>query len=308
MKKINNISFWIGLAAMGAAVAFTFLDVNNSVALIGNGQYWLIGALVLLIFIASSAILQALESIKREYLQQQGVRISEDEPAEAGQTIPWHRRILRKLTRAAPLEKEEEVAIDHVYDGIRELDNSLPPWWLYGFYISIIWSAVYFVRTIVIDDLPTQEEEYRMEMAAAEQAREEYLKTAGNLIDENNVTMLTASAAIAEGESLYQKHCAVCHQQDGGGAVGPNLTDAYWLHGNSIQEIFSTIKYGVPTKGMISWQDQLNPEEMQKVASFVKLLEGTTPASPKEPQGERMEPGSAVPADSTVAEGQTASL
>lgn len=308
MKKINNISFWIGLAAMGAAVAFTFLDVNNSVALIGNGQYWLIAALVLLILIASAAILQALETVKRRFLEQQGVDIPEEEMAEASQVIPWHRRILRKLTKATPVEKEEEVATDHVYDGIRELDNSLPPWWLWGFYISIIWGIIYLVRVYVLETIPSQEQEYQIEMAAAEQAREEYLKTAGNLIDENNVTMLTASAAIAEGESLYQKHCAVCHQQDGGGAVGPNLTDAYWLHGNSIQEIFSTIKYGVPTKGMISWQDQLNPKEMQKVASFVKSLEGTTPASPKEPQGELMEPGSATPADSTAAGGQTTSL
>jgi cytochrome c oxidase cbb3-type subunit 3 len=112
---------------------------------------------------------------------------------------------------------------------------------------------------------------------------------------------LTDKAAIDNGAKMYQEKCAVCHVNDGGGAVGPNLTDAYWLHGGDVKSIFKTIKYGVPAKGMIAWQNTFNGKQMQELASFVKSLQGTTPAKPKDPQG-TLEGNAATPAEGTTSD------
>src|SRR5690606_36947530 len=96
-------------------------------------------------------------------------------------------------------------------------------------------------------------------------------------------------AALEEAKTLYVQNCAACHGADGGGTVGPNLADEYWLHGGTVQDVFRVIKYGVQEKGMIPWQDKLNPEQIQIVASYILSLQGTTPASAKEPQGEKVE-------------------
>lgn len=311
MKKYNNISVIVGLLAMAGAVAIVLLDRETATALISSPQNWIIGAFVLLIVVALIAILNALDTMKNLVLKEQGHEIEEEEDIPATESS-FLKGLMQKLTKSTPVEREAAIDMNHSYDGIRELDNSLPPWWLYGFYISIIWGIVYVVRVHVLDTEPTPLEEYKIEMAQAEADREAYLKTVGNLVDENNVAMLTEESKIQEGQAIFMKHCAVCHQKDGGGSVGPNLTDAYWIHGNDIKDIFSTIKYGVPTK-MISWQDQLNPSEMQKVASFIKTLEGTTPQDPKEPQGQLIkdenEDDAASDSTATTAEnGTTASL
>ena len=143
----------------------------------------------------------------------------------------------------------------------------------------------------------------KVENAEAEAAKEEYLKTAANLVDESNVEALTDESRIAAGADIFAKNCAVCHAADGGGGVGPNLTDAYWIHGNDIKDVFKTVKYGVPAKGMIAWKDQLGAADIQDVASYILSLEGTTPANPKEPQGELMSkeaPAAAEATDSTT--------
>ena len=97
-------------------------------------------------------------------------------------------------------------------------------------------------------------------------------------------------AALAAGETIFLSKCASCHGQLGEGGVGPNLTDRYWVHGGSISDIFATIKYGVPEKGMISWQSQLRPKNMQQVASFIKTLEGTDPPNQKDKEGTLYQP------------------
>ena len=109
-------------------------------------------------------------------------------------------------------------------------------------------------------------------------------------IDETNVEVATDASALAEGQQIFTAQCSACHANDGGGGVGPNLTDQYWIHGGDIKDLFSTIKYGVPQKGMISWQSQLTPAQMQNVASYILTMQGTTPANPKEPQGDLYEP------------------
>lgn len=121
---------------------------------------------------------------------------------------------------------------------------------------------------------------------------------AGANVDENSVVVLTDAGAIAAGKGIYDGNCASCHGVAGEGLVGPNLTDAYWLHGGGIKNVFKTIKYGVPAKGMIAWQNQLNPEAIQKVSSYIVTMQGSNPANAKAPQGEIWNEA-ASPQDST---------
>ncbi|HKK39278.1 MAG TPA: cbb3-type cytochrome c oxidase N-terminal domain-containing protein [Cryomorphaceae bacterium] len=210
-------------------------------------------------------------------------------------------KVMHALTDAVPLDREHEVMMDHEYDGIRELDNNLPPWWVWMFYATIVFAFVYLIYYHVLPYGLTQEEEYIAEVQQAEEAREAYLAAAKNLVDENNIVMLADVSDLKAGKNIFIEKCAQCHAADGGGGVGPNLTDAYWIHGGSIRNVFETVKYGVPTKGMISWESQLRPIEMAQVSSYIKTLEGTTPAAPKDPQGELwVAPDETVaPADST---------
>ncbi|MCF1714221.1 c-type cytochrome [Flavihumibacter sp. RY-1] len=190
-----------------------------------------------------------------------------------------------KFNKFKPVEQEADIDLGHDYDGIRELDNRLPPWWLYGFYLCILFAAIYLWRFHVTHTGPSSVEEFNRAMAIADKQKEEYLKKAANNIDENSVVMMDA-AGIAAGQALYITNCAACHGKQGEGTVGPNLTDDYWLHGGSINDIFKTIKYGVPEKGMRSWQEDLSPVKMAQISSFIKSIHGSNPPNPKEKQGE----------------------
>jgi cytochrome c oxidase cbb3-type subunit III len=191
-----------------------------------------------------------------------------------------------KFNAAATIEQEKDVLLDHNYDGIQELDNSLPPWWKYGFYLTIVVAFIYIYRFHVSHDGQSQLEEFTTEMQEGEESKAAYLAKSANNVDESTVTMLTGAGEIAEGKELFQKMCVACHLSDGGGSVGPNLTDEYWLHGGGIKDIFKSIKYGWQEKGMKSWKDDFSPKEIQELASFVKSLKGTQPATPKAAQGD----------------------
>jgi cytochrome c oxidase cbb3-type subunit 3 len=192
--------------------------------------------------------------------------------------------IMKRMTKAIPLDREAEVATDHNYDGIIELDNSLPPWWVYMFYGTIIFAFTYMIYFTYFDG-PTQKMEYDTEVAQAIQKKNEFLKQTAALVDETSVLILTDATALAKGKSSFITKCATCHGMNGEGLVGPNLTDDYWIHGGSIKDIFKTIKYGWPEKGMISWENQITPMEMQQISSFIITIKGTNPANPKAPQG-----------------------
>lgn len=195
----------------------------------------------------------------------------------------------QQMTNAVPLDHEKDILLDHNYDGIRELDNNLPPWWLYGFYFSIVVSIIYLGVQHFSSYGKSSTEEYEIEMAQAKLDIEEYLSTQADLVDESNVKLLTDEVNLGEGQAIFIANCAACHLDHGGGgpgSVGPNLTDKYWLHGGSIKDVFSTVKYGVPEKGMISWKAQLSPANMHKVSSYILSLQGTNPPDAKEPQGE----------------------
>jgi cytochrome c oxidase cbb3-type subunit 3 len=191
-----------------------------------------------------------------------------------------------RMNQSVAIESEAAVMTDHEYDGIRELDNALPPWWKYGFYISIVWSFVYIGYYHVTGDGDLQTAEYSNELAEAELALEAYKAKAANAVDENSVTITSDATIIQQGGAHYQKLCKVCHGAAGEGLVGPNLTDTYWLHGGDIKAIFTTIKYGVQGKGMKSWQQELSAAELAQVANFVWSLQGTNPINGKAPEGQ----------------------
>lgn len=204
---------------------------------------------------------------------------------------------------------EEELRLDEDFDGISELDNPTPPWFNFIFYTTIIVAIIYLFNYHYFKFSKLQDDEYKEEIAVANTEKEAYLKLAGNLIDENSVKLMNDEKSLTAGTTLYKDKCAVCHGDKGEGKVGPNLTDDYWIHGGSVNDIFKTIKYGVPAKGMISWQNSLNGQQMQDLASFIKSIKGTKPANPKEAQGDLyVEGGAAASAttDSTAAKADTA--
>lgn len=192
------------------------------------------------------------------------------------------------ITRIAPMEKEQEMLLDHDFDGIRELDNRIPPWFHLLFYGSIIFGIIYMIDFHVIGDGHVQADEYTAEVKQAEVERNILIKT-GAFLNEETVTQLNDPATLSEGQEIFIKNCATCHGQKGEGLVGPNLTDDYWIHGGGINNVFKTIKYGVPAKGMISWQAQLDPKKIQAVGSYILSLHGTNPPNAKSPEGTKWE-------------------
>jgi cytochrome c oxidase cbb3-type subunit 3 len=209
---------------------------------------------------------------------------------------------LDKMNASISLEKEADIMMDHEYDGIRELDNDLPPWWKYGFYFSIVAAFIYLINFHIFKTGDLQEVEYNKSVLAAKLAKEEYAKNNANNVDENNVTMLTDAAEIEKGKSVFNDMCAACHGKAGQGGVGPNLTDDYWIHGGSLQDVFKSIKYGWPDKGMKSWEADLSPVQIHQISSFIKSIKGSNPADAKEPQGELFVEQASVVSDSVKAD------
>ncbi len=211
------------------------------------------------------------------------------------------RTILDVFNASVEIEKEEEIMLDHDYDGIKELDNNLPPWWKYGFYLTILVAVVYLIHYHVTGTGDLQLAEYNKEVAKAKLEVEEFMRTSANNVDETSVKYLTASTDLDAGSKIFVANCVACHGKAGeGNTVGPNLTDNYWLHGGSMVDIFKTVKYGWPDKGMKSWKEDFSPMQIAQVASYIKSLVGSNPPNAKAAQGDLFTEGSAaVPADST---------
>lgn len=194
-------------------------------------------------------------------------------------------KISKLLTKSTPIEKEEDILLDHNYDGIKELDNSLPPWWKWLFYVTIAFSVVYMLNYHVFNYGLLSTDELKEEIRLAELEKAQILGS-GSIVDENKLTVLNDASALFSGKEIFTKNCAACHGQKGEGLVGPNLTDDYWIHGGGIKNIYQVIKNGVPEKGMISWKSQLNSQSILEVGSFIISLRGTNPPNAKAPQGD----------------------
>lgn len=198
----------------------------------------------------------------------------------------WYKKLYEKLLGQKPIEEEGELILDHNYDGIKELDNSLPPWWVYLFYATMVFAVVYLAKYHMFGG-DTQLVEYQKEVAKAQVDIEEYKKTTKNLVDVSTVEILTDASDITAGKAIYTASCVACHLADGGGRIGPNLTDQYWILGGGIKDVFKTISEGGRDgKGMIAWKQSLKPIEIAQVASYILTFQGTTPAEPKDSEGD----------------------
>jgi len=199
----------------------------------------------------------------------------------------WYKKLMEKLTRSKGVEEEGNLLLEHDYDGIKELDNELPPWWVYLFYATIVFSVIYLARFHMFGG-DNQEMEFQKEMAAAQIAIEEYKKTAPDLLTVDNVKYLDDESSLAQGKALFDTNCIVCHRADLGGGIGPNLVDEYWILGGDIKDIFNTImEGGRDGKGMVAWKSIIKPSDIEKVASYVLSLNGSNPPDAKDPEGEK---------------------
>ncbi|PRD46545.1 cytochrome C [Sphingobacterium haloxyli] len=213
--------------------------------------------------------------------------LAAEQRAEKANKVDWQ-ALWAKLLSLRPLEEEKDLEIDHEYDGIKELDNPVPAWFNALFYSTITFGIVYLLVYHVFGWGPDQDQEYQREMALAEKAKQEFLAQSANLVDESTIAVDTTGTLAASGKGIYAANCAVCHGNAGEGGIGPNLTDDYWLHGADIKDVFAVVKYGVPEKGMVPWEQTLTPGQIAEVSNYIITLAGTNPPNPKEPQGEKV--------------------
>lgn len=296
----------------------SMLSLVESASVAGTSSFWqdpinhpatpLYAVLALLVLVTlvtamvAVTLLRVLNTLTEQMARDRAELLGKEYVEEPG----WWTRLDRRLTGAVPIEKEATIELEHNYDGIKELDNHLPPWWKWLFYATIVWSGVYLVIYHVTDAAPLMEQEYADEMTLAQEAarKRQTLQPVAS-IDEAQLVYTRDEQIIAKGLSLYKGNCASCHKDNGEGGIGPNLTDDYWLHGGGIKDVYATIKNGVPEKGMISWKTILKPEDIRDVAFFILSLQGTNPANAKAPQGVRWEEVPTVKADSaSVSPGQ----
>ena len=192
---------------------------------------------------------------------------------------------LKKMLRPQPIEVQEKLDLEHDYDGIRELDNDIPKWWKLAFAGTILFAVVYLFRMFITNGIPTQLEELTAANIKADEAKLAYLLKASDDIDENNVAVMTG-ADLVDGRELYVKNCVACHADNGGGGVGPNLTDDKWVHKGELGDIFYSIKYGWEEKGMRPWINDFSPKQIAQLTNYIKSLENTNVAGGKDPEGE----------------------
>lgn len=252
-----------------------------------NIGYGAVIAMLVLFIAVMLVLLRTFKVLTRVVLKTQGYTeeqiTAEMKPAKKEKkqkTEVW-----QKLLSLRPLEEEKELLIAHDYDGIQELDNPIPAWFMYLFYGSIIFGVGYLLNYHVFKTGQLQYAEYRTEMVQADIEKKAFLSKAANRVDENTVKLVTDPAVIASGMAVFKSTCVACHGDHGQGNIGPNLTDEYWLHGGKINEVFKTIKYGVLAKGMPTWEKQLSAKQISDLANYIESIRGTKPAAPKAPQG-----------------------
>ncbi len=239
---------------------------------------------------AAWMVLKAMRVITRLTLpgleeEEKAARLAAKEERHIRRKASWN-----KLWGLRPISEEKDLLIEHEYDGIKELDNPTPAWFMGLFYASIAFAVVYLCVYHVFGWGMDQDQEYVVEMQHAEAERQVYLAQAANLVDENTVEEDLSPEVISAGSAIYAQYCAVCHGAAGEGLIGPNLADEYWLHGGDVKSIFHTIKYGVPDKGMVPWEQNLTPAQIAEVSNYIISLRGTNPPNPKAPEGVKESP------------------
>lgn len=272
-----------------------FIDSGDRAAFIKYPMVALFLLVFLFLLIAIEITISAIDNITYQMLTEEQKAKLEEVNTLSYKDSAWFKKLMQRLTKTEPIENEANLLLNHDYDGIRELDNNLPPWWVYLFYGCIGFAAIYLVRFEIMGG-DNQEMELKKELAQAKIEVAEYMKTAPDLMDEKTVTLLTDPADLAIGKTIFTTNCAACHRADGGGQIGPNLTDDRWILGGGIKNIFHTVTNGGRDgKGMIAWKGTLKPKEIQKVASYIISLKGSNPVDPKAPDGEVWVEAAAAP-------------
>lgn len=288
MRNLASIFRILALVAVAwGGVELLYETPENQLAILEYPKTMIFVGVIALVALAIEVSVAALRmTLLRSLSEEKQEKFIASEHKLYNQLKAKLNQLPKLLTRSRPIEDESEIELDHNYDGIRELDNKLPPWWLYSFYASIIFAAIYLARFHVFGDY-TQVEEYTAEVAQAEIDIAKYKETAKDLITYETVTRLDEPSDLEAGKQIYTNNCVACHKADDGGGIGPNLTDEHWILGGGIKNVYKTlVEGGRPGKGMVSWKNDFKPSELQQVASYVLTLQGTTPAEPKEAEGE----------------------
>jgi cytochrome c oxidase cbb3-type subunit 3 len=290
-KKVAGLVLFFSLASLSSYAGDGAAKVvNDRIGGIDQFTFYTMISVIILEIIFIASMLYTMSAFLK----------SEAAASVAAANRPKEKTILDMLSDAVDVENEESILLDHDYDGIKELDNNLPPWWKYGFYLTIGIAVVYLISYHITGSLPLQGEEYKLSVKKAEAEIAEFMKNSANNVDETTVKMLDNPADLAAGKEVFISVCSACHGKLGEGTVGPNLTDEYWLHGGSVKDIFKTIKYGYPDKGMKSWKEDYSPMQIAQLTSFIRTLKGTNPPKGKEKQGELYIEQGAAPADTSA--------
>lgn len=280
-SSLKNLVLLVGifglLAVSQTASALTFNGPGEATEglpwlVIENGDIYALVAIDIILLL----VLLYLRRMFNEFLNM--IRSEKQKAAQAGAVA---KKVNAILTDAVPVEEEASILMHHEYDGIRELDNNLPPWWVWGFVTTVVFAIVYILNYHVFKTSNLQTQEYQTEMQQADKEVKEYLSKMAMNVDETNATLMTNESDLSAGKALFETNCVVCHKSKGEGDIGPNLTDDAWLYGNDIKDVFYSIKKGRPN-GMPEHASKLNPIQLQQVSSYVLSLPFT---KGKDPQG-----------------------
>lgn len=287
MKKLFPVYLRVPVIFFSVFIAMEyFIDSGDRPAFLKYPMISVFLAVFLFLLIAIEIVASAVDNVTYHLLTDEQRKQLEDAESIPITESKLFLKIKKWFIKSRPIEEEGTLLLEHDYDGIKELDNDLPPWWTKLFYACIIFGFIYMAKYHIFD-YQNQTEEFETEMAEAKIAIEEYKKTAKDLIDFQTVTLLTETADIASGKQIFETNCIACHRADGGGGIGPNLTDNQWILGGGIKNVFHTItEGGRDGKGMVAWKAILKPSEIQQVASYVLSLQGSNPKDGKASEGD----------------------
>lgn len=273
MKSLGKILFFLAPSILFANQT-KMAEIENNLGF----QYAIIGFLGFVFLILVFLLIKLIEIyyvIENQRLENEGLGKSS-----------FFETLYNKIWVGEQNIKNGEVLLPHSFDGIGELNNSMPPWLRYVFVSTIVFAVAYLSFYYVFEAGTFQKEEYEIEIASAKESVEAYLAQMQNAIDENSVVAnLNDKASLEKGKAIFTQNCKACHGANGQGGIGPNLTDAYWLHGGKINDIFKTIKFGIPEKGMISWKQKLKPIDIQDVSNYIMSIRGSNPENQKSAEG-----------------------
>ena len=287
MKKFFPGYVWVPIAFFSVAFILELaIDTGHLPALMTYPLLLLSLLIIMVVLIAIHLTSKAVNNVSYYLMSDEEKQMQKVEENISFTESTWYQNLMQKLTKSEPLDNEESLLLHHDYDGIKELDNDLPPWWTWLFIISVIYSVFYFTKYQIMDG-NSQEDEFQTEMAEAKLQVDEYKRNAPDMMDENTVTYLEDAGALAAGKTIFEANCVACHRADLGGGIGPNLTDNHWILGGTIKDIYHTlVNGGRDGKGMVAWNTTLKPKEMQQVSSYILSMGGTNPPDAKPAEGD----------------------